>query len=114
MLARPTPQKNPKGTDITKAHGQAVTKNTKDLYKKSLKLAPNIVGITTIKTAKITTIGVYILENLVINFSVFVFLSLEFSSKLIILLAVEFSATLVAFTVITPLPFTNPLKTVSP
>ena len=31
LLALPTPQKYPKGTEITKAHGQAVTKNIKAL-----------------------------------------------------------------------------------
>ena len=57
-LALPIPEKNTNGTEITKAHGQDVTKNTNDLYNHSLKFPPNITGITVNKIADITITGV--------------------------------------------------------
>ena len=63
--------------------------------------------------ARITTIGVYIFENLVINFSVFVLFSSLFSIISIILLAVLVSNVLVAFISKTLSKLIVPLKTVS-
>ena len=58
-----------KGTEITNAQGQDVTINTKLLYNQICISYPKIVGTKVIKIAKITTIGVYILENFLINVS---------------------------------------------
>ena len=69
LLAPPIPAKNASGTEITIAHGQEATKQTNALYSHTENVPPNIVGITATRIAITTTIGVYTLANLVINFS---------------------------------------------
>ena len=87
--AFPIPQKNAKGTEITIAHGHDVTRKTNPLYNHTSNVSPSSIGIITNSIASITTIGVYIFENFVINFSVFVFLEEDFSIISIILDVVD-------------------------
>ena len=78
------PAKYAKGTDKTIAHGQDVTKNINALLIHSFKSPTIIGGINAKINAKITTIGVYIFANLVINISVFDLFLFEFFTNSII------------------------------
>ncbi len=113
--APPMPPKKLRGTDITSAHGQETTRKARALYTQSAKPPPFIIGgITASKAAIITTVGVYIRENFVINLSDFDFLPLAFSTSSRILLTVDSPNSLVTWAVITPLKFIVPLKSSSP
>ena len=65
--APPMPPKNAIGTEITSAQGQDITRNIKARYiESSTELKPSTGKSTAKRTAHITTIGVYTLENAVI------------------------------------------------
>ena len=100
--------KNDKGTDITKLHGHEATKNIRALIIQSFTSKLNINGTIAIKTAITITIGVYILENLVINFSVLPLLFFASYTKSTIWEAVEFSTSRSTSHVILPVKFTPP------
>ena len=72
------PPKNASGTDMTRAHGQDITRKVQALSIQSPKFpvkSPDIIGGRNASTtAAITTAGVYTLANLVIKFSVTDFL----------------------------------------
>ena len=73
-----------------------------------MKFPETIGGIIATSIAAITTIGVYILENFVINFSLFDFCSEAFSTKSIILATVESSNFFVTLALTVPFIFTHP------
>ena len=85
----PIQEKNDNGVEITKLHGQDATKKNKAISIHLSISAPNINGTITNKIAITITIGVYTLENLVINFSVFPLLFVASYTKSIICEAIE-------------------------
>ena len=85
----PIQEKNDNGIEITKLHGQDATKKNKAISIHLSISAPNINGTITNKIAITITIGVYTLENLVINFSVFPLLFVASYTKSIICEAIE-------------------------
>src|SRR5699024_8141755 len=89
--APPIPAKNPKGTDITSAQGQEITRNVNALESQSVNSAPFIIngGIMASSNAAITTKGVKYLANFVMKFSVFAFFSAALSTSSSILAAVD-------------------------
>ena len=94
LEAPPIPPKNDSGTEITSAQGHDITRKVSALISHVGKLAINEPGITrggstARSTAAITTAGVYILANLVMNCSLFDLFSLEFSTSSSILDTVD-------------------------
>jgi len=74
--AAPIPPKSARGTDMTRAHGQETTRNTRALYPHSRNAPrPARGGIDARRAAKTTTAGVYHLAKDVMNRSVGAFLS---------------------------------------
>lgn len=107
----PIDEKKVKGIEITNAHGHDTIKNINDLIIEVLKSnIPIIGGIVPIKIANIITIGVYHVENLVINFSVLPFLEVELYTSSIILDAAEDSKSLITSHTKTPDKFILPDK----
>lgn len=111
LLKLPIPEKKLKGTLITKAQGQEIKSKVALLCNASLKLTLKKGDNKTTKIDISTTIGVYTLENLDINFSLFDFLSVDSSNNFIILLTVESSYIFDAFIFNTPVKLILPLIT---
>ena len=109
------PEKNPSGTESTKAQGQEITRNINALLNHILKF-PSVIkgGMIASKTAAQTTKGVYTLANFVINCSVFDFFAVAFSTISNIFTTVELPKFLVTCILNNPLIFKLPLYTASP
>ena len=115
LEALPIPAKKLSGIEITNAQGQDITRNVKALFTQTIKDVFNINGgITAIIKANITTTGVYILANFVINFSACAFFAEAFSTKFKIFETVDSSNNLVTFIFRTPSQFIHPLEIASP
>ena len=79
--AAPIPEKNASGTLITSAQGQLITRKVIAVSIQKLQFPLTTEGMIAVISASITTIGVYILANFVMNLSILGFPAAAFSTE---------------------------------